>query len=251
VSYARSRRPAGWVAVSSVVVALILVLLAIGTASATPVVVKKPPFTGGALYSHVQLKHTFGCNSIAHDPIPGSFNVTTGVARVYSKVTAQVCSRASGGATFVGYLGVTGIDFRVSTSGRYNVSAFWGVLAGVNISISYHGTKTSSLSGYVQLIPTLCILDMTAGNGSCKSAHPFGTVSSTTGMSTNISSSFAEILPGWYLASGDAYEFKTYVGYSLIADAATPAGVGSSVSVTLDMHSRGYGASLESVTVVR
>jgi len=39
VSYARSRRPAGWVAVSSVVVALILVLLAIGTASATPVVV--------------------------------------------------------------------------------------------------------------------------------------------------------------------------------------------------------------------
>jgi hypothetical protein len=237
-----------------VTVLVAILMVASGGASATPVVVKKPPYVGAQLYDAFYYRTATGCASFAHDPVPPSFNATSGLTRVVSEVGAQVCHGNNGSANLLGYVGATDITFQVPTSGMYNVSAFWNVTAEVTITVNVVGSP-QGVGGGVSLGPNICIKDLTSGTVGCSGGlGGFGSAFSTSNRSTTISRAFADINTGWPLVAGHRYDLRTYVGYHVYASAAGLAGAaGTSVTVTLDMHAsgKGLGAYLESVTVVR
>jgi hypothetical protein len=246
-----SRRFLARIGPASGAVAVLVTLLIAGLTTGTPVVVKKPPYLGATLYSRFFLKNATGCASFAHDPVPPSFNATSGLARVVSEVGANVCASGNGSANLIGYVGATNITFSVAASGLYNVSAFWSVNATATFSTNLIG-NSANFGGGVILVPNLCLTDLSSGVLQCFGAHTFGVASSASNQTISITSAFAIIVRGWSLVAGHTYDLRTFVVYHVAARAASPARSGTSITVTLDMHAsgRGLGARLESVTIV-
>lgn len=233
----------------AVALGLLLVWSAAGVGSSAFVISTKAPYTGASTYTHTFLRSLSGCPSHAHDTVPGSFNATSGDARVSAEVDTMMCSSTPTIARFIGFVGVTDIAFTVPTAGVYNVSASWQLDARVTVTMDFNGTPTNNAGASAQLKPILCVLDLTASTTDCKTGHQFGMVNGSRNVTATIASGFIQILRGVPLVAGHSYVFRASISYALVAETFAPAGNGTIAMVSLNMQSGSHYAQLKSLKV--
>jgi len=248
-SFFGSRAWSGVWAVAAVVVALLFV----ASASASPLAGAARSFTDKPPYAGVENSNEFGLLSGSGGPICGVtekfpvspyFNLTTGHANLSVKATAVSCGPGTSFASPEEDAGFGSANF-TTTSGTHDIKVTWDFDFTVRLLATPGGPSQSALA-YAEITTQLYLIDVTNGSFFSQDNSPYSLYEITSGTYDH---TFHRVIQTLYLnatlAKGDEYSLSTYVYLNAYASVSPGA---SSASAWANMGSGGRSAFLPSLS---
>lgn len=231
----------------SILAAVGVVALLVGTAAATPVAAGTTTVTYVAPYSGTEytvlILEPTGCGLGVSLPVLPLFDLTDGVALESAGATAHSCGSANSTLYVEAAAGVTSGTF-TTKAGAHHLTANWDLDLSARLSVT-HGSSGSARAEFAVFFEFL-LFDRTSGTTMYQNSYPdlYDIITSGT-----YSHSYPQVSESVYLNAtldkGHSYAFEAV---ALIVVTVFVKDVSSSASASVNLGSGSKGATLTSVT---
>jgi len=205
----------------------------------------------GATAIHLRDPTVQGCGATLNIPVPAAFNLATGKAVGKAVASSTACASADSQASYDGTMGLQGLAFTASASGKFNVVAHWTV--SWNAAESMNGAAANAGSqATVEIFLVAKLTDVTAGTtkvGATVFIVQNDLQSASSYQKSAVNAAYSASVGGVSLVAGHHYTIYAVISFS--AQVAVPQGSPSAswVTASVDLGSTGHGASLSSIKV--